>query len=318
MSTEDSDQNQPASPVADDALWAELFAAASHGNAALLATLCAAHLDDIAARVDAWVRAPEWARRNALTLSRWANAMMAIAEQMNALGRPEMLDRIAGRGRDNPAVRARDTLAQAQQLAAAGERETSTSMLRAVIADMDGAAGPLVSDLRSKAFGTLAENALQDHDYAALREYTRRALDAAQEARDDDGVRTFTENLDIVSAIEAYVREGGLTGDLLRCRQRIARAQQLSDETRYEASNEILREVDAELEARPDSDGCRYRAKVWGLMGLNWFRLKDIAKALSSTERALAECRRNGDRDGQRIYDVNLEVIRAGLPEPRE
>ncbi len=305
---DDIGPNEAAASGGDD-LRLLLVNAARSGNDRLLADLCAEHGDEIARQAAEWARVPGWARENDVVLSQWVNAMQAIAQKLDALGHPELLNRIAGRGRDNPAVRLYHTLAQAQQLAAVGEVDASTTMLRDLLAEMEKVDGPFIHFLRSRAFGTLAENALQAKDYASSRDYTTRALAAAKEARDGDGVRTFGENLDTIVAIEAFVRDGDFGSELLRCRERIARAQRLSDETRYDLSNRILRDVNAELEARPDGESARYRAKVWGLLGLNCFRLRDVPQARRYTERALAECTRAGDADGIRIYRLNLEII---------
>jgi hypothetical protein len=52
-----------------------------------------------------------------------------------------------------------------------------------------------------------------------------------------------------------------------------------------------------------------YRGKVYGLLGLNLFRLADPAQARYYTELALQHCTRVGDEQGARIYSFNLQVI---------
>jgi hypothetical protein len=308
MSDETTDRTPAAGQDPQDG-WARLIDAAMAGNVDLLAQLCARYGREISGRAGELARVPESVRADQASAGRWMNAVMMIAEQLNAIGHPQLLDVIAGSGRDNPAVRLRDTIGYAQQLAADGQRDASSSLLRDLIHEMEGATGPLVDHLRSRALGTLAENALAARDYASLRTYTAQALAAAHDARDGDGVREFTENFDMIDAIDAYVRHSGLTGDLLQCRERIARAQRLSDDASYAASTLVLRDVEAGLERDQDGVCRRYRAKVWGLLGLNCYRLGDVIGARTYTERALEECTAKRDREGIRIYKANLDVI---------
>jgi hypothetical protein len=300
--------DEPGAPGLDG-LQALLFTTALTAGPDELARVCQEHRDEIVASFETWARVPEWARRDEATTRGWVAAVMRIAQQMAALGHPALLEHIAGRDRDNPAVRWRDAVLQAQKLAENGEYGPSSSVLLATISEMETASGTMVDDLRIKAFGALGANAARQGDYPAARAHTARALAAARTSEDADAVRAYSENLDVLTAMEEAGREGGPSGEIFHCRARIAAAQKLSDAIRYEASNAILRTIEAEIDARPDTAASRYEGKVFGLLGLNCFRLHETVRARQYTERALAACRRGDDADGVRIYTENLAAI---------
>ena len=57
-----------------------------------------------------------------------------------------------------------------------------------------------------------------------------------------------------------------------------------------------------------------YRPKVFGMLGMSFFRIGDLSNAARRTQEALEDCRRTNDAEGERIYAGNLEVIARGRP----
>ena len=95
----------------------------------------------------------------------------------------------------------------------------------------------------------------------------------------------------------------------LEWRARIASAQKLSDDALYGESNRMLEQIASELDEPGAADADTYRGKVFGLLGLNWFRLGDTTEAHRWTERAHEACERAGDDFGVTVYGANLSVI---------
>jgi predicted HicB family RNase H-like nuclease len=52
-----------------------------------------------------------------------------------------------------------------------------------------------------------------------------------------------------------------------------------------------------------------FRPKIYGLLGMNFFRINDLENAKKYTELALSDCERTGDRKGMVIYTENLKIL---------
>jgi hypothetical protein len=126
---------------------------------------------------------------------------------------------------------------------------------------------------------------------AEARRFTALALADCQRIGDREGVRIYSENLNLLSNVGAAGAGGETAGDEARLRGLIAKAQDVSDEVRYESSNQLLFEVLAEMRHAEPSLTDAYRGKVYGLLGLNLFRLGDFEEARRYTELALEDCR---------------------------
>jgi hypothetical protein len=221
--------------------------------------------------------------------------VVRIAELLARMGHPEPMRRLTGG--DNPIPRWQRAHAHASRLNDTGEREEAARLLRSVLDEMEGATGTAITELRPKVHGLLGTVRFHQGDLAAARHHTAIALAECRAAGDLDGVRTYTENLALLDAVPD---DGPAAGR----RERVARAQDLSDATRYRASIDLLHEVLAELDA-----GDPLRAKACGLLGLNLYRLGDLPGARRWTAEALEACRRHGDEHGITIYTENLAVI---------
>ena len=291
----------------DGSLRAALFAAVVRRDADELAELCARNLDEIVAEFASWTRVPEEIRGDQEAAQAWAQSVIAIAQQLAALGRPEPLASISGDGDDSPLDRWYDGFAEATNLADAGERQASMSIVLAILDEMQGTFGPDVDYVRTKAYGLLGTNLFRLGDLDGAEVATQRALEDAERQSDRETVRIYTENLAIVAA----ARESADVTGALDWRARIASAQDLSDDAHYDESNRMLEEVAAALDEPGAADADTYRGKVYGLLGLNCFRLGDAAEARRWTERAHEACERAGDDFGVTIYGANLDVIDA-------
>ncbi|MBB5872749.1 hypothetical protein F4553_006183 [Allocatelliglobosispora scoriae] len=251
-----------------------------------------------------WARVPEQIRDDQQAVNAWVQALSTIAQVMDQAGYPGPMAVLTG-GSANPIEQWHRAYAEAQRLAAIGEFAAGTDLLTGVLAEMSQVSGTAVDDFAPKVHGLLGSNALHTGDYAVAVAHTEFALRMCAAIGDGEGVAIYSVNLDLARLAEGAVRDDPATLRLIDVRRRIATAQDLSDGTRFHASNDLLWDLLAE--DAPES--VRHLAKIFGLIGLNLHRLGDTEGARQHTEAALAECRRTGDTDGVRIYSANLETI---------
>jgi len=181
-------------------LRAALFGAVARRDADELADLCARNLDEIVAQFPSWTKVPEEIRGDQEAAQTWAQSVIAIAQQLAALGRPEPLASISGDPGDSPLDRWFDGFVQATNLADAGEYQASMSILLAMLDEMHGASGPDVDYVRTKTYGLVGTNLFRLGDLDNAEAATQRALDDAERQGDRQAVQTYTENLAVIAA----------------------------------------------------------------------------------------------------------------------
>ncbi|MDI1461618.1 hypothetical protein QEZ54_11595 [Catellatospora sp. KI3] len=204
----------------------------------------------------------------------------------------------------DPTERWQRAYAQAQQSAAAADHADSAALLREVLTEMswsDTVPGGLAAQVR----GLAGVAALHLGDYAGAVAHTEQALRLCETVGDAAGAAVYTANLELARLAEGAGRGDPASLRTIDVRRRIGQAQDLSDSGRYAASNGVLRGL--LTDAAPET--VRHLAKVYGLLGLNLYRLGQLEAARNHTEAALAQCRRTGDADGVRIYTANLAAI---------
>jgi hypothetical protein len=288
-----------------------VFAAVVRGEERLLVELCRTHAVAIVEQFSEWARVPEELRTDQRAIARWGQVLITVAEVMRSLGHPEPMERLSPQGTAHPFDKVRYLMSRAQQKHEDGEFATSSTLLHEVLAEMDGWRGPFVDDLRAKAYGMLGANAVRLDAVPEAVRYTERALQCCIEIGDLEGQWIYSENLEAVYAAREIRLGTPLGRQLMHYRERISYAQDLSDARLYVASNGVLRELLTEFGgAEGDGEvGKHYLGKIYGLLGLNHFRLGALSDARRFTEQALAECRLRGDLVGERIYAANLEGI---------
>ncbi|QIS19445.1 hypothetical protein [Nocardia terpenica] len=283
-----------------------LMAAHRDGDRQKFDKLCRRHADTIVRVFNDWAVAPAEIRPDRRAVAAYIEALAAIAQALAALGHPEPMARLSPDGPANPIKRWHYAYTRAEQLHHAGEYTASSTELHALLADMQGTIGPGVDDIRTKVAGMLGTNALRLGRIDEAIVHTREALRRSHAAGDLEGVWIYTENLDTLLVAEEVAAGTRAGTELAHTRDRLAFAQDLSDARRYAASTEVLREL---LDILHGTAGMRYLGKIYGLLGLNYFRSNDPAMAEHCTRLALAECRQRQDYAGERIYTANLAVI---------
>jgi hypothetical protein len=151
----------------------------------------------------------------------------------------------------------------------------------------------------------------RDNQIEEALKWTEHAFQACINTSDEEGVRTYRQSLQTLSALHEDRQNPGMRERILACREHIVSAQNLSDLGNYEASNATLLGLLSTIGHPPAAEFTDYLAKACGLLGWNHHYLKDPGKALQFTERALACCRATSDNDGVRVYEANLRAIRS-------
>jgi tetratricopeptide (TPR) repeat protein len=291
-------------------LYQALYTAIEANDAQTFNDLVQQHRADIRAQIESWATVPAAIRTDQKAVTRYAQSLMAIAQALEAIGEPALMERLVGPDETNSVVQWQRRLSHAQALSAAGEYAASDSQLEQVLAEMEGATGTAVVNLRPKILGRLGFNALHEQDHAAALNYTARAYDACLAAEDEEGIVAYYENLMSLRVIQALDAEPERGQRLLDVRRLIARAQDSADAGRYHASINMLSQALSVIQSQNDDE--LFRAllpKIYGLLGFNEYKLGNSAKAREHSALALKESETIGDMDGVRIYTANLEAI---------
>lgn len=285
-----------------------LFTAYHDGDQRSFVELCQHHAEEIMRLFDAWRIAPVEIREDRQAAEAYIQALAAIARVLHALGHPEPLEMIMPYGPANPIIRWQYMYAEAQRLSETGEFAASSAASHTLLADLQGTTGTGADDIQAKVFGLLGANSIQLGVIPEALRYTEEAFRLCVASGDHEGVWIYTENLETI-LVAKEVKDGTTVGEqLTRARERIAFAQDLSDTGRYQASNDVLHDLLNEVTNIPTA-GLRYLSKLYGLLGLNYFRLDDLSAAQQFTAQALAESRQRQDIAGDRIYSANLKTI---------
>jgi tetratricopeptide (TPR) repeat protein len=287
-----------------------LHAAIEGNDADAFNNLVRQHLAEIMARFDSWTTIPAEIRTDQDAVSRYVESLYSIARAFEAAGEPTLIDLLVGPDETNPIVQWNRRLSQAQALSEAGEYPDSDVLLNEILAEMEGASGPTVVNLRPKILGKLGFNALHEREYSVALDYTEQAYDACATAGDEEGLVTYYENLMALRVVQALDTEPENGQRLLDVRRLVARAQDATDAGRYQASTDKLSEALSALQDHGESE--LFRAllpKVHGLLGFNAFKLGRTAKAREHCALALEAAQTNGDSEGVRIYAANIESI---------
>lgn len=294
------------------ALHAEFHAAIEANDATALNRLLQAHGQEVVEQFGSWLNVPPAIRGDQAAVKLYVDSLFRIAQLFDHVGEASLLQRMVGEDKDNPIVRWKRRLSNAQALSEGGEHSASDTELRAVLDEMEGATGNVVDDLRPKILGTLGTNALHRGEYAAALDFTQRAYDACGASGDEAGRVAYYENLMSLRVIDALAIAPDSGQRALQVRRLVVRAQEAADAGRYEISRHRLVEALSVIEGHPgDALLAALSPKVLGLMGFDEHRLGNAARARECTTRAIAGAEAVGDIESVRVYRANLDALGA-------
>jgi len=271
------------------------------------------HGEEVIEQFKSWTTLPESIRGDDEATTRYGESLVAIAQLFAHAGVPALMEQLAGPDEENRIVQWNQAIGQAQLLSEMGQYAESTAQLKVILADLQGARGGIVADLRAKLLGSLGQNAMRLGDYAVAVSYSQQALEVCRESGDEAGQFAYYDNLMVVQAIRALHEEPDRGRRLADVRRLVSRAQDAADGGRYKASLEEVSRVLAMIESAGEDQLLHALVpKVLGLMGFNEHKLGMSEEALDHTEAALELSRELGDVEGIRIYSANVAILDAG------
>ncbi|WP_156928281.1 hypothetical protein [Bradyrhizobium sp. th.b2] len=278
---------------APEQLQVILINSAFKNDRKLMGQLCQTFPRTITELFKTWMMVPEELREPPEQARAYVDALFQIAQLMNELGFEDPLQTLHSSD-GNPISRWYDMINSSQAAAAQGNYEVSNRELEAVLTEMKGSRGNAIDSLRPKVLGMISANHFHDGQIDQAREKSRQALEACREVGDEEGVSVYQQNLQLL--------DGALTEDDASIAQ-IYRAQGLSDQGRYEASNAILNSVALDV-------ATVMTCKAHGLLGANYFWLGDRAAAEHHTQKAVSFAQHIPDPDALRVYVYNLTRVK--------
>lgn len=291
-----------------------LYAAIKARDVDALNTILREHGQNLFAHFETWIKLPREILANREATARYVDSLVMIARLFEAHGEPAFMRRITGPDETNPVVLWQRGVAEAQALSQAGEYAASSARLEQILAEMKGASGSAVDDLKPKILGSLGANALHARDYDTALDYNERAYQASAAVGDEEGRAVYYDNLQSLRLIARLKVDPERVQRLLEIRRLICRAQDAADAGRYDVSLKVLGGVLPALAA--DDSHEEFRAllpKAHGLIGFNEYRSGNIDRAREHTALALQSAKDLGDLDGVRIYTFSLQTLDADL-----
>jgi len=263
------------------------------------------HLNDILAEFSSWQKVPAAISTDEAAASLYIHCLIAIAQAADALGEPALIEKLVG-----PIGQWNRRLSHAEALSNAGEYAESNSQLQKVLNEMEGATGNAIVQFRPKVLGWLGFNALHEQEYAVALDYMSQAHEAKMDAKDEEGLTVYYENLMMLRVIDALHADPERGQRLLAARRLVAQAQDLTDTGRYQASINLLSQAHSMIQSHSDDELLHaLLPKIHGLLGFDEYKLGNTEKAEEHTTLAQKESEALGDTEGIRIYSANLEWI---------
>jgi hypothetical protein len=159
--------------------------------------------------------------------------------------------------------------------------------------------GVLVN-IRPMIMGRIALLYKLNDDLSAGKTWTKEALASCRIAGDVQGMRIYRNNLTYLHLLDSPKE----------IRADVSEAQRLSDLGFFEESNSLLfRPISTNPTHFAQAEPGVLDAKIYGLIGFNFFQLGDFERAYAFTERALELARTHDDPNAITIYTLNLGIL---------
>jgi tetratricopeptide (TPR) repeat protein len=156
--------------------------------------------DRIKREFRSWTTVPEQLRGDAEAVSGYANMLMAIARIFEKSGDASLRTWFEAGGGDNPVTRWQDAVRAARGLIEGGQTGDAIVLMRATLDDIATASGTAVARYRAVCLGTIGTALHKQGDTAEAVRVTGEALEICRDAGDEEGVRAYTNNLDVIGS----------------------------------------------------------------------------------------------------------------------
>jgi tetratricopeptide (TPR) repeat protein len=288
-----------------DALFVNLFNAFVKNDASLFQTLCNENRNQIFQNFKHWQTVPESVRTDPALVQAWASTMMQIAGYFETQGNDQLINILVGNRHTNILTKLQNTYEEAVVMSNQGKYEDSNVIATSILSKLKEIKGPGADMLDAMLYGLKGTNYLHLGNIKAAEDATAYAFKKCLEIGDKNGAAIYKQNLRLILACK--VLRSAPNDPLIYFRSEVVRAQKLSDKGNYEWSNKILNEL---LQKNTTDSWIKYmHSKIYGLMGLNYFRLENRELAKKYSELALQIATQEQDQFGTIIYQSNLTHI---------
>ena len=158
--------------------------------------------DRIRSEFRSWTTAPESLSGDADALSRYVNTLMTIARVFEKSGDASLRIWLEGGGRDTPLTQWNDALQRAGRMTESGLAAEAVVLLRVTLDNIATATGTGVSYHRARCLGSLGAALNKMGSTSEAVRVTREALEICRQAGDEEGVKVYTQNLDVIGSCE--------------------------------------------------------------------------------------------------------------------
>jgi hypothetical protein len=259
-----------------DRLRDEIFATARRGGD--VALLCASDPETILKNFQSWIEVPADKRGDPVLVYQHKRALMLVANYFKAAGNPQLAELITP-----PTEQIREELFGAL---ARSDRDT---FFRCCALYTDSIA------TNFKNWLTVPEPSRGDR--AATEQYVKQLVEIAR----------YFKSLGRPELLQQLMPAGESVFDQVY--KKFTPAQRFADLREFAKSNEVLHQILDDMKSWGGSGVPDFRAKVYGLLGTNYFHLQDLEQAHRYTTLALQDCQASGDHEGIRIYTANLSAM---------
>jgi tetratricopeptide (TPR) repeat protein len=194
---------RPPEPPPD--LREALIAAYSAQQYEALADLINANVSAIREAFPGWTTLPSGIRHDPKALDRYGRTLFAIATAFEQAGDATLMTQLRG-GRQM--IEWGNDLDAARKLLDEERAAEAVPLLRTLLASFDGLSGNGVAYYRPRVLGSLGVALAQTGDKREAVKVTREALELCRAAGDEEGIRTYTTNLDALGTFDMPAHDG--------------------------------------------------------------------------------------------------------------
>jgi hypothetical protein len=172
-----------------------VFAAVARGDGRAFQEACRVHEGLILTTFKQWAKVPEAVARDKQATDNYFQALVTTAEYFKSKGHPELLESLMAPDDKNPIEQMKKAALDAQRLSELRDYAASNKILIPMLRTMEQWKGSGVIYYRARMYGLLGTNYFRLQNHAEALRCTRQALADCQELNDEEGIRTYSENL---------------------------------------------------------------------------------------------------------------------------
>ncbi len=185
-----------------------LIAAVANKDNATLADLLNENREAIHRHFAEWTKLPEEVRNDQSASARYAEAMITVASIFERSGDTSLMAELRGKPGDNPIEEWNHQLVAAQGLIDGARAAEAVEVLTTLLRRIEEMSGSAREYYRPRTLGKLGVALYHAGDTPRAVQVTREARELCLLARDDEGVKVYTDNLETMGTFEVASRDG--------------------------------------------------------------------------------------------------------------